>query len=133
MCKTRVNAHSVKYSQIQNKCGKITKKQNKKKKHLGIPFDNSSSSSSNNICFCSLPSLWFVVEISFGNVLTASLFTFFFPCTEFKTLCWKKKKAFKDNDPEIIRRYIYIYTPLNHKAGVKCSYVYILLKKTFKD
>ena len=43
----------INYSQIQNQCGK---------KALRYSFD-SSSSSSNYICFCLLPSLWFVVEI----------------------------------------------------------------------
>lgn len=59
------------------------------------------------------------------HILTVSLFKFGFPFPYRDFV----EKAFKDNDPEIIR----IYAPLNHKAGVKCSYVYILLKKTFKD
>lgn len=70
------------------------------------------------ISVCSLASLWFVVEISRGksfNNLSVQVRL----SRQSSKLYFEK--AIKDNDPEIR-----IYAPLNHKAGVKCSYVYIL-------
>lgn len=68
-----------------------------------------------------------MVEISLEKSMPLkpfnSLFNLGFPFP------YREFKAIKDNDPEIIRA----NAPLNHKAGVKCSYVYIVLKKTFKN
>lgn len=57
-----------------------------------------------------------------------TFFAFYRPVFSFHTEDFTHfvEEAFTDNDPEIMR----INTPLNHIAGVKCSYVYILLKKT---
>lgn len=93
---------------MQNKWGE---------KHLSIHFD-SSSSSSNNICLCLLSSIWFVVE-------TSSV-----PFKPFNSLSVQVSisiQSLKDFVEKAIKDFQ--YAPLNRKAGVKCSYVYILLKE----